>query len=91
MGMVGDEILGAGVLSCPLRTLPILFDYIQRIKKVNPDPTFINLNNPIGILIEGIVKQSSLKCVGICDLLGRYVQKVSAILGKPISFFIILA
>ncbi len=82
MGMIGDESLGAGGLACALRTLPVLFDYVARIEKVNPDATFINLTNPMGILIEGIIKQSKLKYIGICDLPGTYIQKVASILNK---------
>ena len=85
LGMIGDESLGSGGLSCALRTLPVIFDYISRIEKVNPKATFINLTNPMGIIVEAIIKQSTLKCVGICDLPGTYTKKVSTILDIPES------
>jgi len=85
MGMIGDESLGAGGVSNALRTLPVILEYVERIEKVNPDTTFINLTNPMGIVVEALIKQSNLKVIGICDLPGTYVQKVSSILGIPES------
>ena len=85
MGMIGDESLGAGGISNALRTLPVILEYAKRIEKVNPECTFINLTNPMGIVVEAMIKQSSLKTIGICDLPGTYVQKVSSILGTPIE------
>ena len=85
MGMIGDESLGAGGASNALRTLPVILNYAERIEKVNPDCTFINLTNPMGIVVEALIKQSNLKVVGICDLPGTYVQKVAEMLGMAES------
>lgn len=79
-GMIGDESLGAGGFANAMRTLPVVLDYAQRIEKVNPDCTFINLTNPMGIVVEALIKDCGLKVIGVCDLPGTYVKKVANIL-----------
>ncbi|MEX2016663.1 MAG: hypothetical protein WD873_08465, partial [Candidatus Hydrogenedentales bacterium] len=49
-GMVGDENLGAGGFANAMRTLPVVFDFAKRIEAVNPECTFINLTNPMGVV-----------------------------------------
>lgn len=83
MGMIGDESLGAGGIANALRTLPVVLDYVERIEKVNPGATFINLTNPMGTVVEALVKHSSLKIIGTCDLPGTYIQKVARLLEIP--------
>ena len=83
MGMIGDESLGAGGISNALRTLPVVLDFATRIEKVNPDCTFINLTNPLGVVVEAITKQTKLRAVGICDLPDTYTQKVARLLELP--------
>lgn len=85
MGMIGDESLGAGGVSNALRTLPVILEYVERIEQVNADAIFINLTNPMGVVVEALIKQSCLKVVGVCDLPGTYVRKVASILEIPQS------
>lgn len=80
-GMVGDESLGAGGISSAMRTLPTVMDYAQRIEAVNPETTFINLTNPMGIVVEALVNYSALNVVGVSDLPGTYTKKLSSLLG----------
>lgn len=84
-GMIGDESLGAGGFANAMRTLPIVMDFAGRIEKVNPDCTFINLTNPMGIIVEALVKHSGLNVIGVCDLPGTYVKKVAGILHRDPS------
>ncbi|MBI4558812.1 MAG: hypothetical protein HY706_14615 [Candidatus Hydrogenedentes bacterium] len=79
-GMVGDESLGAGGFANALRTLPVVMDLTQRIEQINPDAIFINLTNPMGIVMEALIKYSKLKAIGVCDLPGVYVKKMAMIL-----------
>lgn len=84
-GMVGDESLGAGGISNSLRTLPTIMAYADRIEQVNPDATFINLTNPMGIIVEALVNYSNLNVVGVSDLPGTYVRKLANLLGCEAS------
>lgn len=84
-GMIGDESLGAGGLANALRTLPTVLEFAQRIETVNPDCTFINLTNPMSIIVEALLKHTNLNVIGVCDLPGTYTKKVAAILERPVS------
>lgn len=79
--MVGSDSLGAGAISNVLRTLPVLFDYVRKIEEVNPKAIFINLTNPVGILVEALCRHTQLKVLGINDLPAVYAEKVAALLG----------
>jgi 6-phospho-beta-glucosidase len=79
-GMIGDESLGAGGFANALRTLPVVFDLARQIEQANPDAVFINLTNPMGILVEALTRYSKLKVIGTCDLPGSCVKKVAEVL-----------
>lgn len=83
-GMIGDESLGAGGFANAMRTLPVILDFAERIEKVNPDCTFINLTNPMGIVMEALIRHCRLKVIGVCDLPGIYVKKVAQILHREV-------
>jgi len=79
-GMVGDETLGAGGFANAMRTLPVVLEQARQIEAINPDAIYINLTNPLGIVVEALVKYSDLNVVGACDLPGTYVKKLSKVL-----------
>lgn len=80
-GMVGDESLGAGGIANALRTLPVVLDLAKRVAEVNPGCRFINLTNPMGTVVEAMLKHTELDVVGVCDLPGEYIKKVGQTLG----------
>jgi 6-phospho-beta-glucosidase len=84
-GMVGDETLGAGGFASAMRTLPVVFEHAKAIEEVNPDALYINLTNPIGIIIEGLIKYTKLNVIGVCDLPGTYIRKVARVLDRPMN------
>lgn len=79
-GMVGDESLGAGGFANAMRTLPVVLDLAAKIEKANPEATFINLTNPMGIMVEALSKYSKLRVVGVCDLPSTSIRKVAEVL-----------
>ena len=84
-GMIGDESLGAGGFANAMRTLPVVLDLAARIEEVNPDTTFINLTNPMGVCVEALIKHSKLNVIGVCDLPGAYVKKMADLLRVDVS------
>ncbi len=84
-GMIGDESLGAGGFANALRTLPVVFEYIEEIERVNPDATIINLTNPVGIIVEALLNHSSLNVVGVCDRPGAYIKRLAVLLHQDPS------
>lgn len=79
-GMVGHETLGAGGIACAMRTLPVVFDYAEQIEEVNPHAYFINLTNPMGIVVEALVKYTKLNVVGVTESPNTYVERVAKLL-----------
>lgn len=84
-GMLGHESLGAGGIANGLRTLPIIFEHARIIEAVNPSAVYINLGNPMGILMEGLVKYAQLNCVGMSDLPGTYIRHIARILNQDVA------
>lgn len=80
--IVGSDTLGAGGIANALRTLPVVLEHARIIEQVNPNAVYINLANPIGIIVEGLVKHTRLNVAGLCDLPGTYVRKVARLLGR---------
>lgn len=79
-GLLGDETLGAGGFANAMRTLPVVFDIASTIESVNPSATFINLTNPLGIIIEALGRYSKLNAIGVCDLPSVTVKRIAEVL-----------
>lgn len=80
-GMVGDESLGAGGFANAMRTLPVVFRLAEAIERVNPDAVFINVTNPMGVVVEGLTKYTKLKVIGTCDLPDTCIRSLAEVLG----------
>jgi 6-phospho-beta-glucosidase len=81
--MIGDDTLGAGGFANAMRTLPVVLEMAEEVERVNPDAIFINLTNPMGIVVEALLKTRKLKVVGLSDLPGAYAKKITNILRRP--------
>lgn len=79
-GMIGDETLGAGSFANAMRTVPVVLQLAEEIEECNPRATFINLTNPMGIVVEALVKHSRLNVLGVTDLPNSYIAKVAKLL-----------
>ncbi len=78
--MLGDETLGPGGFANAMRTLPVVFDFAQQIEEVNPRAILINLTNPMGVIVEGLLKYSNLQTIGVCDLPSTTIKRIAAVL-----------
>lgn len=79
-GMLGHETLGAGGFANAMRTVPVVLDLAEQIEEVNPRCILINLTNPMGVVVEALIKYSRLNVIGVTDLPNSYVQKVARLL-----------
>jgi 6-phospho-beta-glucosidase len=79
-GMIGDEALGAGGFAKAMRTLPTILEHAKIIEEVNPGAIFINLSNPMGIIVEALLKYTKLNVLGVSELPGAYTKKVAKVL-----------
>jgi 6-phospho-beta-glucosidase len=66
-GLVGQETVGAGGFACALRNLAVMLEYARLIERVAPRATVINFTNPVGIISQGLLNNSGLQVLGVCD------------------------
>ena len=67
-GVLGQETTGPGGFAMGLRTIPVLFDYLDLMRQVCPDAWLINFANPAGRLAEAVINPGRWpRAVGICD------------------------
>jgi 6-phospho-beta-glucosidase len=81
LGIIGQETTGAGGFVNALRTIPIAVQIARDIEQVCPDAWLVNFANPSGIVTEAILKNSSAKCVGLCNVPVNMQSDIAKILG----------
>ncbi|WDL98721.1 6-phospho-beta-glucosidase [Alicyclobacillus sp. ALC3] len=65
---IGQETTGAGGFAKALRTIPVIVDICRDIEALAPGATLINFTNPAGIVTEAVLKHSSVRAIGLCNL-----------------------
>ncbi|QNP63339.1 6-phospho-beta-glucosidase [Streptomyces genisteinicus] len=66
-GCVGQETTGAGGLAKALRTVPVVLDIAERVRRTNPDAWIIDFTNPVGIVTRALLSAGH-KAVGLCNV-----------------------
>jgi len=66
-GCVGQETTGAGGLAKALRTVPVVLDIADRIRKQAPDAWIVDFTNPVGIVTRALL-DAGHKAVGLCNV-----------------------
>ncbi|HSO12915.1 MAG TPA: hypothetical protein VLT51_11115 [Anaerolineales bacterium] len=81
LGMVGNETTGAGGFVCALRTITATLDISRTIEHLAPDAWIFNLSNPAGIVTETLLKNTSLKVMGFCNIPINTTYALADVLG----------
>ena len=77
-GMLGQETNGAGGIFKAFRTIPVILDIVEDMKKLCPDAWLINFTNPSGMVTESVMKYGKWdKVIGLCNV------PVGAMLDEP--------
>ncbi|TCR17147.1 6-phospho-beta-glucosidase [Streptomyces sp. BK205] len=79
-GCVGQETTGAGGLAKALRTVPVVLDIAERVRRTNPDAWIIDFTNPVGIVTRALL-QAGHKAVGLCNVAIGFQRKFARLLG----------
>ncbi len=79
-GCVGQETTGAGGLAKALRTVPVVLDIAERIRRANPDAWIVDFTNPVGIVTRALL-QAGHKAVGLCNVAIGFQRRFAAMLG----------
>lgn len=85
-GVLGQETTGPGGYAMGLRTIPVLFKYLDLMREVCPAAWLINFANPAGLLAEAVVNHGAWpRAVGICDTPASMGRSAAAFLRVPAS------
>ncbi|MEU8538392.1 6-phospho-beta-glucosidase [Streptomyces sp. NPDC048717] len=79
-GCVGQETTGAGGLAKALRTVPVVLDIAERVRRTNPDAWIIDFTNPVGIVTRALLRAGH-KAVGLCNVAIGLQRKFAGRLG----------
>ncbi|MGV9405846.1 6-phospho-beta-glucosidase [Streptomyces sp. NPDC003667] len=79
-GCVGQETTGAGGLAKALRTVPVVLDIAERVRRANPRAWIIDFTNPVGIVTRALL-EAGHRAVGLCNVAIGLQRKFAALLG----------
>ncbi|MFK4088502.1 6-phospho-beta-glucosidase [Kribbella sp. NPDC020789] len=79
-GCVGQETTGAGGLAKALRTVPVVLDIAERVRRTNPDAWIIDFTNPVGIVTRALLSHGH-KAVGLCNVAIGFQRRFAKLLG----------
>ena len=83
-GVLGQETTGAGGFAMGIRSIPVLLEYIELMRKYCPEAWLINFANPSGMLAEAAITVVGWKkTIGICDAPTEVQRVVSGLLLIP--------
>ena len=80
-GCVGQETTGAGGLGKALRTVPVVLDVADRIRRrARPGAWIIDFTNPVGIVTRALL-DAGHKAVGLCNVAIGFQRRFASYLG----------
>lgn len=79
-GCVGQETTGAGGLAKALRTVPVVLDIAETVRRANPDAWIVDFTNPVGIVTRAL-QTAGHKAVGLCNVAIGFQRKFAGHLG----------
>jgi 6-phospho-beta-glucosidase len=79
-GCVGQETTGAGGLAKAMRTVPVVLDIAERVRRAAPDAWIIDFTNPVGIVTRALL-QAGHKSVGLCNVAIGFQRRFAEKLG----------
>ncbi|MFD8969376.1 6-phospho-beta-glucosidase [Streptomyces sp. NPDC059568] len=78
-GCVGQETTGAGGLAKALRTVPVVLDIAERVRRANPEAWIIDFTNPVGIVTRALL-QAGHRAVGLCNVAIGFQRRFAKLL-----------
>ncbi|MER6689875.1 6-phospho-beta-glucosidase [Streptomyces minutiscleroticus] len=79
-GCVGQETTGAGGLAKALRTVPVVLDIAERVRRAAPDAWIIDFTNPVGIVTRALLRAGH-RAVGLCNVAIGLQRRFAGLLG----------
>ncbi|GAA4220187.1 6-phospho-beta-glucosidase [Streptosporangium album] len=79
-GCVGQETTGAGGLAKALRTVPVVLDIAEKVRRHAPDAWIVDFTNPVGIVTRALL-QAGHRAIGLCNVAIGFQRRFAAHLG----------
>ncbi|MFJ9715172.1 6-phospho-beta-glucosidase [Streptomyces sp. NPDC101213] len=83
-GCVGQETTGAGGLAKALRTVPVVLDIADRVRRASPRAWIIDFTNPVGIVTRALLRAGH-RAVGLCNVAIGLQHRFAGLLGVAAS------
>ncbi len=78
-GCVGQKTTGAGGLAKALRTVPVVLDIAERVRRRNPDAWIVDFTNPVGIVTRALLTAAH-RAVGLRNVAIGFQHKFGKLL-----------
>ncbi|MER7499109.1 6-phospho-beta-glucosidase [Nonomuraea pusilla] len=79
-GCVGQETTGAGGLAKALRTVPLVLDIAETVRRAAPDAWIVDFTNPVGIVTRALL-DAGHRAIGLCNVAIGFQRRFAAALG----------
>ncbi|NJQ03386.1 6-phospho-beta-glucosidase [Streptomyces zingiberis] len=79
-GCVGQETTGAGGLAKALRTVPVVLDIAERVRRRSPHAWIVDFTNPVSIVTRALLTAGH-RAVGLCNVAIGLQRRFAALLG----------
>jgi 6-phospho-beta-glucosidase len=79
-GCIGQETTGFGGLAKALRTVPVVLDIAERVRRLAPEAWIVDFTNPVGIVTKALLDEGH-KAVGLCSAAMVFQRHFANVLG----------
>jgi len=80
-GCIGQETTGAGGFAKALRTIPVVLDIAERVRRrALPSAWIIDFTNPVGIVTRALL-DAGHRAIGLCNVAIGFQRHFAALLG----------
>ena len=80
-GCIGQETTGPGGLAKALRTVPVVLDVAEAVRRhAKPDAWIVDFTNPVGIVTRALLEEGH-RAVGLCNVAIGFQRRFASMLG----------
>ena len=77
---VGQETTGAGGLAKALRTVPVVLEIAETVRRTAPEAWIVDFTNPVGIVTRALL-DAGHRAIGLCNVAIGFQRRFAAALG----------
>jgi 6-phospho-beta-glucosidase len=81
-GYPGDETIGPGGLAAAIRATGPILEMARVVERLAPRAWFVQVANPMSMLLASVLEQTSLRTFGLCELPDDTLAQALALTGR---------